>query len=356
LNTTPHIEPLVSKKLVGFQVAVWIIFYSFLLLYTIQKWDQPEFGFWAATIATIFYVVAVYANAAWLIPRYYRKGKRGQYMVMAIAVLALLLFSRMGMEYLVLMPLHLKFYSWTLSHFSFVFITNFLAFAFGALLRVSLDYLVLLRQQEEMKARQLATELDLLKSQVQPHFLFNTLNNIYYLAYTKNERTPEVIAKLSDIMRYFLDEAPREKVPLATEIQFLKNYIELEQIRMLHPVKLHLSLPQDQTLMIPPMLLIPLVENIFKHGVDKTVEDNEAWIKLEWQPGKLKFTTSNRKEEKEKEKEKEREKDREKEKENGGGMGMKNLRKRLAILYGSEYDLQTIQTSDKFTVSMKIPV
>ena len=106
-------------------------------------------------------------------------------------------------EYKILLPLHLKFYSWTLSHFSFVFITNFLAFAFGALLRISIDYLSLLRRQQEMKTRQVATELNLLKAQVQPHFLFNTLNNIYYLAYTKNERTPEVIAKLSDIMRYF---------------------------------------------------------------------------------------------------------------------------------------------------------
>ena len=161
------------KRLTRFQAATWVIFYSFLLLYTMQKWEYPAFGFWAATIATVFYLVAVYANASWLIPRYYKKGKQAQYIIMAVLILALLLVSRMALEYLILLPLHLKFYSWTLSHFSFVFITNFLAFAFGALLRISLDYMALLRQQEEMKTRQVATELDLLKSQVQ--HLFSTI-------------------------------------------------------------------------------------------------------------------------------------------------------------------------------------
>lgn len=307
-----------------------------------QKWEYPAFGFWAATIATVFYLVAVYANASWLIPRYYKKGKQAQYIIMAVLILALLLVSRMALEYLILLPLHLKFYSWTLSHFSFVFITNFLAFAFGALLRISLDYMALLRQQEEMKTRQVATELDLLKSQVQPHFLFNTLNNIYYLAYTRDERTPEVIARLSDSMRYFVDEAPKEKVPLSTEIQFLENYIELEQIRMLYPVKLEFRKNVDPSILLPPMLLIPLVENIFKHGVDKTKEHNEAWIELEQEPGAIRFITINDinpasgKE--------------------SSGVGLSNLRKRLNILYGKDHLLETCSKGNKFTVTMRIPV
>jgi hypothetical protein len=330
------------KKLHRFQAATWLIFYFFLLLYTMQKWEYPAFGFWAATIATVFYLAAVYANASWLIPRYYKKGKPAQYIIMAVLVLITLLVLRMAIEYLVLLPLHLKFYSWTLSHFSFVFITNFLAFAFGALLRISLDYLALLRQQEEMKTRQVATELDLLKSQVQPHFLFNTLNNIYYLAYTQDERTPEVIARLSDSMRYFVDEAPKEKVPLATEIQFLENYMELEQIRMLHPVKIDFKTDVDISIMLPPMLLIPLVENIFKHGVDKTIEHNEAWIELEQEPAALRFMTVNH--------------INTSSRRGSPGVGLSNLRKRLNILYGQDHLLETCTKGNKFTVTMKIPI
>lgn len=336
-----HIDPLLKKKLRNLQVAIWVIFYTFLLLYTLQKWDYPRYSFWAATIASVFYFIAVYCNASWLIPRFYKKGKRTIYIILSVIVIVTLLLARMEMEYAILLPLHLTFYSWSLSHFSFVFITNFLAFAFGALLRVSIDYLSLLRQQEEMKTRQMATELNLLKSQVQPHFLFNTLNNIYYLAYTKNERTPEVISKLSDIMRYFVDEAPKERVPLSTEIQFLRNYIELEQIRMLHPVQPSFSVKADKSLLIPPMLLVPLVENIFKHGIDKTIAENEVCIELRLTNGDLQFTTRNtvnRNEPKQQ-----------------SGVGLANLAKRLDILYGDRYELNTQCENNIFTVTLKFP-
>ena len=337
-----HIDPLLKKKLARLQIAIWAIFYSFLLLYTMQKWEFPRFGFWAATIATVFYFIAVYANASFLIPRFYKQGRHWQYFLFSLLTLAVLLLARMAVEYRILLPLHQKFYSWTLSHFSFVFITNFLAFAFGALLKISIDYLALLRQQEAMKTKQAAAELSLLKSQVQPHFLFNTLNNIYYLAYTKNERTPEVIAKLSDIMRYFVDEAPKEKLPLSTEIHFLKNYIELEQLRMLHPVKLHFPITADKSVMIPPMLLVPLVENIFKHGIDKTIKDNEVMIELKMLDGQLQFSTRNSRPVKMAN--------------SSGGMGLKNLEKRLDILFNGAYELQTKTENNNFIAILSFPI
>jgi LytS/YehU family sensor histidine kinase len=308
----------------------------------LQKWDHPAYSFWAATIATGFYFMAVYLNASWLIPRFYSLGKKWEYVGLSILGLGVLLMARMMAEYKILLPLHLNFYNWTLSHFSFVFITNFLAFAFGALMRVSIDYLALLGKQEEMKSRQLATELNLLKSQVQPHFLFNTLNNIYYLAYTRSERTPEVIAKLSDIMRYFVDEAPREKLPLAAEIKFLKNYIELEQIRMLHPVQVEFSIAADKSIAIPPMLLIPLVENIFKHGINKTIERNEVNMQLKLANGHLVFTTENTVHAAE-----------------AGlqsGSGLTNLDKRLAILFGNDYILHTVNDKGTFKATLQFPV
>ena len=342
LEQIKHKDPLLQKKLWRLQAGIWLVFYTFLLLYAMQKWEYPRFGFWAATISTAFYFLAVYVNAMWLIPRYYKKQRPWPYILLSILVLGILLISRMELEYKILLPLHQKFYSWTLSHFSFVFITNFLAFAFGALLRVSIDYLFLLKQQEEMRSRQLATELHLLKSQVQPHFLFNTLNNIYYLAYTKNERTPEVIAKLSDIMRYFVDEAQKEKVLLSDELKFLENYIELEQIRMLHPVDLSFKVEADTNLQLPPMLLIPLVENIFKHGIDKTVAENKVCMELRQDDKALLFTSGNSKPSIPQPV--------------GGGMGLKNLDKRLRILYGDEYELRFEEMDYYYKTSLKIPL
>lgn len=341
--TVPPIEDMLRKKLLRIQAAVWILFYIFLLLYAIQKWEKTVYGFWSVSIATLTYLIAVYGNASWLIPRYYQTNRKPYYFLYATVFLAVLLVARMYAEQQVLMPLHLSFYTWGLPHFSFVFITNFLAFMFGALLRISIDYIHLLRKQEEMRNQQLAAELNLLKAQVQPHFLFNTLNNIYYLAYTKNERTAEVVARLSDIMRYFVDEAPKERVPLLTEIDFLENYIELEQIRMLHQASIefdhHLI---NDALIIPPMLLIPLVENIFKHGVDKSVEQNEVIITLEQQDGYLQFITRNSQHNQEN---------------NGkGGVGLTNLRKRLTLLYGNDFTLTTEKTDHCFRATLKFPV
>lgn len=339
----PTIEEILRKKLLRIQAAVWVLFYIFLLLYAVQKWENPIYGFWSVTIATITYLIAVYSNAAWLIPKYYQANKRTLYFVFSALFVAFLVAVRMYAENQVLMPLHLAFYSWSLPHFSFVFLTNFLAFLFGALLRITIDYVYLLRKQEEMRNQQLASELNLLKAQVQPHFLFNTLNNIYYLAYTRNERTAEVVARLSDIMRYFVDEAPRERVPLLTEIDFLENYIELEQIRMLHKAAILFDRSSiNDALIIPPMLLIPLVENIFKHGVDKSVEQNDVVITLEQQDGYLHFTTKNSHYDHECRLK--------------GGVGLTNLRKRLALLYGNDFTLTTEKTEHCFTATLKFPV
>lgn len=333
---------MITKKLVWIQVACWVGFYVFLLFYTIQKWDTVGYSVWAATIAVTSYLVAVYANASWLVPRYFRSNKF-RYFLYAVLLLVALQLARMYIQYEVLLPLHPKFYDWNASHFSFVFITNLLAFIFGGLLRVAVNYLTLLRKQEELKMQQLASELNLLKAQVQPHFLFNTLNNIYYLAYTKNERTAEVVARLSDIMRYFVEDAPKEKLPLQMEISFLKNYIELEQIRMLHQARVQFKQNNiDQSLMIPPMLLIPLVENIFKHGIDKATTINDVVITLEQQDGHLLFSTCNTCHSLEN---------------NGkGGVGLTNLRKRLTILYGNDFLLETNKTQESFEVMLKFPV
>jgi len=339
----PAIDIVLRKKLLRIQAAVWVLFYIFLTLYAIQKWENPLFGVWSVSIATVTYLVAVYGNASWLIPRYYQGNKRSLYFLISSIFLAVLVVTRMFVEQQVLMPLHSTFYDWKLPHFSFVFITNFLAFMFGALLRITIDYIHLLRKQEEMRNQQLASELNLLKAQVQPHFLFNTLNNIYYLAYTKNDRTAEVVARLSDIMRYFVDEAPMEKVPLRTEIDFLQNYIELEQIRMLHKATLTFD-PSgvNDSLLIPPMLMIPLVENIFKHGVDKAVSQNEVLITLEQHDGHLHFITRNSHHLQES---------------NGkGGVGLTNLRKRLTILFGNDFTLSTERTDHCYTAILKFPV
>ncbi|WP_276484564.1 sensor histidine kinase [Paraflavitalea pollutisoli] len=341
--TVPPIDIALRRKLLRMQAAVWIFFYVFMVLYAIQKWERPSYGVWSVTIATITYLVAVYGNTAWLIPRFYRTNRLTAYFLLSSVLIGILVAGRMYAEQQVLLKSHSTFYNLGLPHFSYAFITIILAFMFGALLHITIDHMHLLRKQEEMRHQQLAAELNLLKAQVQPHFLFNTLNNIYYLAYTKNDKTAEVVAKLSDIMRYFVDEAPLERVPLRTEVEFLQNYIELEQIRMLHQASLTFDYEGiNDAQLIPPMLMITLVENIFKHGIDKSVPQNKVVISLQQDGGYLVFSTRNSHYNLE---------------HNGkGGVGLTNLRKRLQLLFGNDFTLTTEKNEQCYTATLKFPV
>lgn len=322
---------------------IWVIFYALLTLFSLQKWDEIFFPFAKATIACVFYVAAVYANFSWLLPQLFKSGNTKRYIFISMIFLLAICLLRMYFEYLILFPIHKVFYNFTIGQIALVGMTNLLAFGFGGLVFITSDYTNLLRKQEELKRRQTGAELALLKSQVQPHFLFNTLNNLYYLAYTHSEKTPQVIAKLSDIMRYFLDEAPKELVTLQTEIQFLRNYIDLETIRMVHPMQIDLqeNIPKIEVL-IPPMLMIPMVENIFKHGVDKMQTDNEAYLALSMDHERLTFTVKNRVQ-------------KTVAMQNAKG-GLYNLRQRLKLLYNIDFKLNTIQESDFFTVILDIPI
>ncbi len=151
-----------------------------------------------------------------------------------------------------------------------------MVYIFSIAFRYVLDFFTIRQQQETLKKQHAEAQLNLLKAQVQPHFLFNTLNNIYYTAQEESPLTAELIERLSSIMRYFLEEGPRKYIFLNTELDFIKNYIALEKIRMRFPLKVSENVVNVDTgtVKIPPMLLIPLVENVFKHGINKREKDN----------------------------------------------------------------------------------
>lgn len=322
------------------QILLWIIFFLAWALYTNNKWNDNTYGFASTFVSIIFYITAVYANSLWLMPRYFRKGNILVYLGYSLLFLAAIIIIRAWLENLLLMPMHKKFYDLGTPHFSLVFLTTLIAFLFGSFLFVARNYIGLLKNQEEMKTQQLVSELNLLKQQVQPHFLFNTLNNIYSLANAKNENTKLAIAKLADIMRYFMEDAPKEKVMLQKEVEFIRNYISLEQLRLLYPVKFDIDFTTEN-IAVPAMLLMPFIENLFKHGVDKTKSDNHATMTLHIVAGRLKYSVQNRLSEQMQE---------------GTGFGLSNLRKRLDLLYGNNYTLQTDRNDEYFNAYMEIPI
>jgi hypothetical protein len=218
-----------------------------------------------------------------------------------------------------------------------------LIYVLSFVFRIAIAYFTLKQQTEEILLQKSQAELNLLKSQVQPHFLFNALNSIYYRVYKVDPPAAGLIERLADIMRYFVDESPKDKVPVSTEVAFIENYIALERIRILHGASVNFEKAYNPDLRIPPMLLMTFVENIFKHGIDKSLKQNQVTISLVQQNDHLFFTTRNRKADPEAGDE-------------PGGFGIINLTKRLRMLYGDKFELTIDDEGELFTAFLKIPL
>jgi hypothetical protein len=145
----------------------------------------------------------------------------------------------------------------------------FAILALGTSIRVTEGWYINEKQKKEMENQKLGAELSMLKSQINPHFFFNTLNSIYSLAIVKSDRTSEAVLKLSELMRYIIYDTERRLVPLSKEVEYIANYIELQRLRLPGEVKVILRTTLGKgDAVIEPLLLLPFVENAFKHGVD----------------------------------------------------------------------------------------
>lgn len=203
---------------------------------------------------------------------------------------------------------------------------------------------------QEKEKQHTEMELSLLKSQLQPHFFFNTLNNLYSLTIQKSDLAPEVVLKLADLMSYMLYESGAPTVALGKEILHLENYMAIEQLRF--GQRLTVLFEKEgltEELKIPPLLLFPFVENSFKHGFRHTIGAGRIEIALQAEGAHLFFRISNPVE---------REAGRETEGpvSDSAGIGLKNVIRRLDLLYGSRYTLDLVQAENIFSVHLKIPV
>jgi sensor histidine kinase YesM len=180
------------------------------------------------------------------------------------------------------------------------------------------------REMKELKEQQLVSELNYLKAQLHPHFFFNTMNNIYSLALKQSKDTPAVVAKLADMMRYILYEADQPKVPLKKEIGFLSNYVEVEQIRHQHNTIQFDVQGVNDAAMIEPLLMLPFIENAFKHGLEQETRQGFVNIVLCVMEDDLILEVANSKP---------------RQVNSSAGIGIQNVLKRLAILYPDKHRL-----------------
>lgn len=185
-------------------------------------------------------------------------------------------------------------------------------------------------------------ELNYLKKQIHPHFLFNTLNTIYGFALKKSEDTPEIILKLSNLLDYILYQVQKPKVSLAEEISHIKEYIDLERIRFQDTLDISFDAEKIPLgLEIAPMMFLPFVENAFKHG---SIINGKIQVKMKMklENKQIIFTIKNTS-------------IHEAEAENTKGLGLENIKKRLALNYGGNYELSTLQKGNYYEVKLIIP-
>ncbi len=194
-------------------------------------------------------------------------------------------------------------------------------------------------QKNRLELENKKAELAFLRSQINPHFLFNSLNNLYSLVYSKSDKSLKSIEKLSNLLRYSLYDN-KEIVPLKKEISYINDFIELEQMRHDFPIALDLNINESLAQhKLPPFLIIPFVENAFKHGVLNDKE-NSLYFNLNKDRNDLIFKSSNLI--------KVQNKDR------VGGIGLSNVKKRLELLYPNQFELNIDENNNTFKVSLRI--
>ncbi|MEL6942876.1 MAG: sensor histidine kinase, partial [Bacteroidota bacterium] len=213
------------------------------------------------------------------------------------------------------------------------------------ILKVIKDQAVKQRQIERLEKEKATAELNFLKAQIHPHFLFNTLNNLYALTLDKSDDAPEVVAKLSEMLDYMLYQCNEPKVLVNKEIELLEHYIDLEKLRYGNRLQLSFQHQVDHSsAQISPLILISLIENAFKHGVSGALQKPEIQIDLEVKNQVLQMRVFNTKAES-------AQSDKMKYKE---GIGIKNIQRQLDLVYPERYEWEVKEEMESYEVNLKI--
>lgn len=326
-----------------------VVFWAVLIVpFSIALGGKPGFSYWQSllnvSLEALVYALIVYVNILVLIPNYLQKRKYGEY------------FLILSLCILLTVPLHslvdyLGFYReqgfdesinyWRLLLLSFINITVMLALTTA--LKFGKAWFRHQQEKQQLEKEKLQAELQFLKSQINPHFLFNTLNNLYSLTLKKSDSAPELVLKLSEMMRYMLYNSNDKMVPLEMEINYLKNYIDLERIRQVEKTRINVELDGHiNGQQIAPLLFIPFLENSFKHGVNNNIDAGWVEVNLTVNKDDLVFTVANNKPKKPRPIE------------GGHGIGLKNVQRRLQLLYPDKHSLVIEDTPEIYRTHLKL--
>ncbi len=324
----------------------WMSSLAFALIVFYQVSDYklglgPEIMIRAVMI-NVGFAFAVYINFYVLIPSFLKKKNYIFYVFWLIITLTA---SSLLIITLCLVTLQQAF---SRDLFSIHFFTSAAYVALTSLAKFLTDWIELQDislRYNKVEREKLEAELNTLKAQINPHFLFNSLNNIYSLCLVNSEKTPQLILKLSDLMRHVLYESRKNFVPLKKEIEFARNFVELQRIRLNDQIEIRMSVEGDvEDQLIIPLIFEPFIDNAFKHGPHSFSGKDFIHLSMKVTNEWLHFEISNTCNEHDPVK-----------KDQAHGIGLNNVRQRLAFLYKKEdYDLEISKKQNIFIVRLKL--
>jgi sensor histidine kinase YesM len=315
------------------------IFWISYFILNVVRWGSYYQDYWYSFKSNIVTVtlgmLLAYFHVYFLLPKLLFQKKIISYVLFFFIALAIFYFVRTELIFLfinenVWPESQTPQSAYAFNHILVVSLIGIYDIALATTVKLTASWIADRRRMEDMKSMQLKTELQFLKAQIQPHFFFNTLNNLYALTLEQSKQAPDVVLKLSKIMEYVLYDAKEPKTQLINEIKYIQNYIDLEKLRCQDNVNIQMELKGDlDDCEVPPLLFLPFIENCFKHG-PKGGDNSNVIISFELENNVLKFFTKNNINTSTTD-------------EKNHGIGNKNVLRRLELLF-----------ADKFTYLSKI--
>jgi hypothetical protein len=310
--------------------------YSFFVQVLRKYFQELAFLPWKALP---FYFLFYY-----LIPKYF---PRGEYLKLSLLFLGVIIICLLGYRSTI-EPVRMFLYGdepefnvFSISRILYSLTDLLPALGLASSAKLLMGSIVSRRKEKELEAEKQEAELKFLKAQTNPHFLFNTLNNLYGLARRKDENTADSILKLSNIMRYLLNDCSKPMNSIQNEIGIIEDYIQLEELRYDERLKLSFEKElDDYAYQIAPLILLPFVENAFKHGASENRNDIYIDIYVKLKEGQLEFRIKNNRDNEDIHVQE--------------GIGLKNVKRQLEIIYGDNCDLEIYSDKESFTVKLLI--
>jgi hypothetical protein len=292
-----------------------------------------------------FYALMVYINKFYIFPHYLRRNNFSIHLLTLLLVALILtpikgvfLYHSSGSDYA-------KSFFTHNSNQLMILISTFLVGAGSSIYFVVSDWLGSQKIKQELKNETLQSELKYLKSQINPHFLFNTLNSLYALTLKKSDLAPEIVLRLSEMMRYMLYECNEKQVLLEKEVNYLVNYLELEKLRHGSKMKVTLNIEgEPRHKMIAPLMFIPFIENSFKHGISQHTQESYVNINMKIESDNLSLIIENSKAPTMPGSNLKK----------SGGIGLVNVKRRLELLYPGQYELDVLDYPNSYIIKLKI--